>query len=214
MTAELAVWKILKNNTWGYEQLGISVYQQGLWRLYYEGYIFCLYVCACLLQSVHRGRGVDRWTNTWLLPYKYTVSFESLSTIWKWERWDQIYPYLCLVCGSAISLYSSFDHIPLDFFSSGHTLVSQNSAKFVLWPVCWVLFFFLPNSESLLWLLEKILRGSFSHEKCVGNIFLIACFVLLNLFLQKKKNIEEVHFSESTEQITHAQPRSWAIDTH
>lgn len=48
----------------------------------------------------------------------------------------------------------------------------------------WV-FFFLPNSENLLWLLEKTLR-SFSYEKCVGNAVLIACFVLLNLALPKK----------------------------
>lgn len=67
-----------------------------------------------------------------------------------------------------------------------------------------------PNSESLLRLLEEILRGSFSHEKRVGNIFLMACFVLLNLSLQKKKKkiTEELQFSESTEQITHAHPRS------
>lgn len=80
----------------------------------------------------------------------------------------------------------------------------------LFYNLCIGLIFFsaLPNSESLLRLLEEILRGSFSHEKCVGNIFLIACFLLLNLSLQKKKKIAELQFSESTEQITRAHPRS------
>lgn len=57
-----------------------------------------------------------------------------------------------------------------------------------------VVFFPLQNSESLLWLLKKIWRRPFSHEKCVGNIFLMACLVLLNLCLQKKKSTESCVF--------------------
>lgn len=105
-----------------------------------------------------------------------------------------------IIQGSNLSLLTSlwYCHVHLLFFwphSSWFVFLwkykIQYNANFAL-RACVVLF---PSKNWKLTLsFEKMWRRPFSHEECVGNIFLIACLVLPNLCLQKKKSTKSCIF--------------------